>query len=83
MFPEFYFQQLPYCVIRKNRFPLGGEIVILLTAPFVEMGEQQVDQLPAARSEFCCNVQPVEGHGQDTIILFPEYVIPRFGGPGV
>lgn len=40
-------------------------------------------QFAAARLLFCCNVQPVDGDGHDTITWLPERVIVKGGAPGV
>ena len=49
-------------------------MVMLLIVPLSEM-PPLVDQLVVVKSEFCCNVQPVEGDGQETVTLVPEWVI--------
>jgi len=43
-------------------------MVMLLFVPLSEMS-LLVGQLAAVKSEFCCNVQPVEGDGQDTLMV--------------
>jgi hypothetical protein len=49
-----------------------GEVMVrLLIVPLSEM-PLLVDQLVVVKSEFCCNVQPVEGDGQETVTLLPE-----------
>ena len=57
-------------------------MVMLLIVPLSEM-PPLVDQLVVVKSEFCCNVQPVEGDGQETVTLFPEWVMVNNGAPDV
>jgi hypothetical protein len=48
------------CCSRKNKFPVGEVRVMKLFVPSLEMPLLS-DQLTVVKSEFCCNVQPVEG----------------------
>ena len=66
-------------VSRKNKFPVGDVMIMKLFVPLLET-PLLVDQLEVVKSEFCCNVQPVEGYGHDTITLLPERVMVNIGG---
>jgi len=59
-------------------------MVMLLFVPLSEM-PPLVDQLVAAKSGFCCNVQPVEGDGQETVTVEScgLRAIVSSGAPGV
>ena len=63
--------------------PDGDEIVMLAIPPFVEMGYPLVVQFVVAKFAFCCRTNTVEEDGHETTMLLPDFVMARFGGPGV
>ena len=58
-------------------------MVMKLFTPSVEMPPLAVQPPGTARLEFCCNVQPVEGYGYETVTLLPECVMVKVDAPGV
>lgn len=56
---------------------------MLSVVPLVLTTPVKADQLPFARLLLCCNIQPVDAKGQDTMTLPSECVIFRVGAPTV
>ena len=57
-------------------------MVMKLFVPSLEMPPLGV-QFAVVKSEFCCNVQPVEGYGHETFTVLPECVMVEVGAPAV
>ena len=51
--------------------------------PSLEIPPLAVQPPVTARLGFCCNVQPVEGYGHETVTLLPECVMVKGGAPRV
>src|ERR1039458_4243638 len=64
-----------YCFNRKNRFPLGGALVVAL----LTTGPRSLPELPVTILLFVWSVQPVTDGGHETMAWLPELVMVSSG----
>ena len=58
---EFQFQPSGHFTSRKNKFPVGDRMVMLLIEPLVLMAKPEAAQFVVLRLLFCCNAKPADG----------------------
>ena len=58
---EFQFQPSGHFTSRKNKFPVGDRMVMLLIEPLVLMAKPEAAQFVVLRLLFCCSAKPADG----------------------
>ena len=58
---EFQFQPSGHCASRKNKFPVGAVMVMLLIEPLVVTVKPEAVQFVVLKLLFCCKAKPLDG----------------------